>query len=175
MEFRRSILSSESVARLVRNGGVFSEEAAGFVGVGLQGGDRAFFRSQGELGVEVDVVEADGGGVFDTKSIVDPLDACPVDGAEAHRARFAGGVDFAVSEAEVADLRAGVADGGDFAVGGGVVVPQDLVPAFADDFAIAHHDGAEGSAVAGEHAFSGELDGATHELRIGVHDWGSIA
>jgi hypothetical protein len=175
MEFRRSILSSESVARLVRNGGVFSEEAAGFVGVGLQGGDRAFFRSQCELGVELEVVEADGGGVFDTKSIVDPLDACPVDGAEAHRAGFAGGVDFAVGEAEVADLRAGIADGGDFAVGGGVVVPQDLVPAFADDFTIADDNRAEWSAMTGEHAFSGELDGATHELWIGSHDGESIA
>lgn len=174
-EFRRSILSSKSVASLVRNGCIFPEETAGFAGMSLQGGDRAFFRRQGELGVELEVVEANGGGVFDTKSIVDPLDARPVDRAEAHRAGFAGGVDLTVGEAEVADLRAGGADGGDFAVGGGVVVPQDLVPTFADDFAIAHDDRAEWSAVTSEHAISGEFDGAAHESRIGVHDGRSIA
>lgn len=39
-----------------------------------------------------------------------------------------------------------------------------MVPAFADDFRVAYDDRAEGAAVSGMHAISGELDGAPHEF-----------
>ena len=131
---------------------VVREELKGALSVLVESWDRALLWGEGECVIEVDVVEAGFGGIFNTKSIVDAIDACPVDCAEAHRAGLAGGVDFAASEFEVAELVAGVADGGDFAVGGGVVIAEDLVPAFADDFAIADDDRTEWAAVTGEHA-----------------------
>ena len=46
------------------------------------------------------VGEVDGGGVLFRVAVIDALDMCPIDGAEAHGARLAGGVDDTVREVE---------------------------------------------------------------------------
>ena len=94
-----------------------------------------------ELVAEIDVVGI-GGGV----AVVDFLYPAPVDGAEAHRTRFARRVDDAVVEFECTELAAGGTDGGHLGMGGGVVVRGDAVDTSSDHRALAHYDSAEGTA-----------------------------
>jgi len=61
---------------------------------------------------------------------------------------------------------AGIADRGDFGVRGGIEKTRHLVPAAADNFAVAHHDGAERSAAVFAHAGAGERDRFVHPKRV---------
>ena len=76
---------------------------------------------------------------------------------------------MAAAELEVVDGAAGVANGGDFGVGGGVVGGSDAVGAGGDDGAIAHDDRGEGAALRGEDVARGEVDGLLHEDGIAGH------
>lgn len=63
-------------------------------------------------------------------------------------------------------MGAGVANGGDFSVGGGVVGGGDEIDSGGDDLAGADDDCAEGSAASGEDVLGGEIDGLLHELVV---------
>ena len=65
-------------------------------------------------------------------------------------------------------LSAGVADRHDFAVSGGVIVQNHVIRAFADDFTIANNHRTERSAMTGKHAPSRKLNGAIHEIFVGI-------
>src|SRR6267154_5963196 len=63
------------------------------------------------------VVEGDLCGVFARVTVENFANACPINRREAHRTRFATGVEFASVEVESFEPPAGVADGHDFGVG----------------------------------------------------------
>jgi len=97
-------------------------------------------------------------------AIEDVTDISPHTCAETHMAGLAGRVDVAAREIEGAEILAGIAYCGDFAVAGGVVVPDHTVVAAAYYAAISDDDGAEGAAVAGVDAVAGFIDGHLHVL-----------
>ncbi len=74
---------------------------------------------------------------------------------------------MAAPEFEIREFLAGLTDGKDFGVGGGVVGGGHLVGGLGEHDAIFDDDGAEGAAVSGTDVFESELDGACHES--GVH------
>ena len=129
--------------------------------------DLALGWGKGELLVEVRVVEAGGCGFDLGGGVVDAVQARPEDGAETHGAGFATGKDFAAGEVVGVQFCGCAADGGDFGVGGGVVVGGDQVGAFGDQFPALDDDRAEGAA-AGFDVCHGKGDGAAEpEGRIG--------
>lgn len=146
---------------------VFVEEGEACVAV--QGGEEvAQFFAAFEDFVEVFVAEAYDGVVADGASVVDAPHVGPEAGAEAHVARFAGGVDVAAGEVVCAEAGACVADGFHFAVGRWVVVAEDAVVSAADHDAVFDDDATEGSAIADADAVAGFVDGQLHVLVHGV-------
>ena len=119
-------------------------------------------RGRRQLLVDELVPELDAGGVVAGDGEVDLADARPVDGPQAHGARLATGIDFAAGQIVGLQFPAGMPDGHDFGMGGGIVGLDDLVPAFADDGAILDYHSAERPAVAQRHASLGERHGPLH-------------
>ncbi len=132
-------------------------------------GDATFGEAAGQFVVQLVVAEADGRRFGAAVGKDDAADSCPIGGGEAHRAGFAGGVEGAVAQVEVAEGGTGHADGGDFGMGGGVLAADDAVPAFADDLAVVHDDGAKRAAIAFLAALAGQFDGAGEEDVIRIH------
>lgn len=97
--------------------------------------------------VELVVAETDFLGVLEVAGVVALAHVGPLDGAHAHGAGVADGVDFATGEVVGAEVLAGVADGHHLAVAGGVAVLEDFVVPFSDDFSVLDDDGSERSSV----------------------------
>ncbi len=98
-----------------------------------------------ELGVVHDAEDAAAGSGFGVGCGVDEAgDAGVEDGSGAHGAGFEGGVEGAVFEAVVAEVKAGLAEGYDLGVGGGIAVAEDSVLAAADDLVFVDDDCAYG-------------------------------
>jgi hypothetical protein len=113
------------------------------------------------------VVEAHRRGIGRAVAEVDALGPRPVDGAEAHRAGLAAGVEVAAVELERAERAAGLADRHDLGVRGGVVGRRHLVGALGENGAVLDDQRRERPA-AGVHVGERQLDGAGHEAaRIG--------
>jgi hypothetical protein len=94
-----------------------------------------------ELGVIHDGENRAAGSGFGVGSGVDQAaDAGVEDGSGAHGAGFEGDVEGAVVEAVVFKSEAGLAEGYDFGVGGGVAVAEDAVLASADDLVLVDYD-----------------------------------
>jgi hypothetical protein len=74
----------------------------------------------------------------------------------AHGTRFNCSKEFAVSQAVVAQVGTGLAEGNDFGVGGGVRVGEVAIPASAHDLTAMNHDSAHGDLA----RFQGALGGA---------------
>lgn len=145
------------------------EAGDGLLGQEVNGGDGAIGEGERDLAIQEGVVEAGCCGLCGSAAIINRAEPSPVDGGEAHGAWLAGGIDFAAGEGEAAELGAGVADGGNLSVGGGVVAGGDAVGAGGEDLAVAHNDGSEGSATAGDDVLSRQLDGLLHEGWISLH------
>jgi hypothetical protein len=64
------------------------------------------------------------------------------DGSGAHGTGLECDVEGAVFEAVVAEIKAGLAEGDDLGVSGGVVVAEDTILTAADDFVLMDDDGA---------------------------------
>lgn len=122
-----------------------------------------------QFGIQFVVAEADGGGFGPAVGEDDAFDVRPVGRGQAHRAGFAGGVERAAGQVEVAECRAGAADGADFSMRCRVAVGDDAVPVFGDDFSIADDDGAERATIAQFAAFLGQFDGTGEKLVIRIH------
>src|SRR5579884_2507975 len=116
-----------------------------------------------DFGVDEIVVETDPCGVLARVGVIDFPHSRPVNRRKAHRTRFATRVQFAIVEMKSFQSPAGFADGHDFCVRGRVVGGSDLVPALADDFALAHDDRAERPALVAPHHLKGDADGFAHE------------
>ena len=112
------------------------------------------------------VVEADSGGVLSGRSKINAIEPRPVDRGETHRAGLATGVENAAAQLEAFQIAAGVADRGDFGVRGGIEKTRHLVPAAANNFAVAHNDRAERSAAVFAHAGAREVDRFAHPTRV---------
>ena len=84
-----------------------------------------------------------GGGVDEA------TDARVEDGSGAHGAGFEGDVEGAVCEAIVPEMKAGLAEGDDLGVGGGVAVAKDSVLAAGDDLISVNDDCADGDFAVG--------------------------
>lgn len=157
------------VQRLFRQAGVFLGQGEGFTAQEFAHGQCALVVGQGELAEKLAVVEADRRRVRDAEAVIHGVDPRPHRRAEAHRAWLAGGVKFATGEHMRVQVPAGIADGDDFAVSGGILGGKYLVPAFADNFASAHDHGAEWAAVSAAHTGAGEFDGPPHERFVCHH------
>jgi hypothetical protein len=103
-----------------------------------------------ELGVVHDGEDRAAGSGFGVGGGVDEAgDACVEDRSGAHGAGFECDVEGAVFEAVVAEIEAGLAEGDDLGVSGGVVVAEDTVLTAADDFVLMDDDGAYGNLAVG--------------------------
>ena len=142
--------------------------AEGFEGLVAEQRDKrngAFFDMLFQFLVDEVVGEVDGGSILFRVAVVDALDMRPIDGAQTHGARLAGGIDDAVRKVEGAQFAACLADGVHLGMGGGVVVAGDAVRAAGDNFSVLHDDGPEGTATI-FHTFVGEADGLAHVFFI---------
>lgn len=127
-------------------------------------GHGALIRRERQFGVNEFVVEAVFGGVAARAGVEVSREARPIDGAEAHGAGFAAGVELAAGELEIAERVTGSADGGDFGVRGGIVGGRDEIDSGGEDAGVLYNDGAEGTAAAGVHVVDGKLDSLAHPL-----------
>jgi len=118
-----------------------------------------------EFAVDESVVEPGGGGIGGSGSVKNVRRASPVDGAEAHGAGFAGGVEITMIELEGFEALASFADGDDFGVGGGVVGGSNAIDAGGDECAVLGDDRGKGPAAVAD-VFESESDGLAHEV-----DW----
>jgi len=118
------------------------------------------------LGVEVGIVESGGGGLLLRRGVPDAVQASPKDGAEAHGAGFATGVDFAAGEVVGLQRGGGLANGVDFGMGRGVAGGGDPVNSFRDKLPAPGDHGAEGSTGTGSRVFGGDGNGATEPRGI---------
>ena len=62
----------------------------------VEGGDLALVKIESDFVVDKRIVKADGGGILPIGGEVEAAEAGPIDGTQAHRARLATGVDFAI-------------------------------------------------------------------------------
>src|SRR5574344_2196747 len=119
----------------------------------------------GEFLIDETVVES---GVFRVpagRGEIQPCEPRPVNRAEAHRAGFAGSVDFTALQAVSPELFACGADGVHFRVGGRVEVARHGIGTFGDDPPVFDDDGPEGTA-AGLCALRRYGYGAFYELLV---------
>ena len=70
------------------------------------------------------------------------------------------------AELEAFQIAAGIADRGDFCVRSRIEQSRHLVPAAADNLAVANHDGAERAAAVFAHAGACESDRFIHPARV---------
>lgn len=71
--------------------------------------------------VQILIIKANGGGVLGLSGIDDARNFSPMNGSETHRTRKAGSIKNAVVKGKTTEMRAGITDGDNFSVGGGVV------------------------------------------------------
>lgn len=83
------------------------------------------------------------------------FDLRPVNGGHAHGAGLGGTVDYAAGQIRALNAAAGIPDGHDLGMAGGVGILEDTVAGTADDLSIADDDGAERAAAAAEQCLFG--------------------
>src|SRR5687767_3319107 len=103
------------------------------------------------------------GGVGPAGRVINALDAGPIGGTQAHWTRLATRVKLGAFEEKRAGCSACLADRDDFGVRGWVIGGSHLVPAAADDLAVAHDNGAKWPAFASAHHFDGKANRLLHE------------
>src|SRR6266403_2825042 len=122
----------------------------------------------GDFRVDSGIIKADFGSVCCEIAKVNLANPGPVDCAQAHRARFAGGVEITAPEFEIAKFLARLADGQHFSVRRRVVHRCNLIRTFGYDDAFFDDDGAERPAAPGAYILERELNGASHESFVHV-------
>ena len=122
-----------SILRLIDLFRPEAEGGLGFVAEELDDGDVAPGHRPVQLFVDEVVGELDGFRILAGVCVVDPVDAGPVDGPEAHGTGFTRGVDDAAVQVEGVQGAAGRPDGIDLGVGRGIVVEGDAVGPGGDD------------------------------------------
>jgi hypothetical protein len=149
-------------------------ERAQRVGMGkLRDGETASVWCATELVVYKGVIETSGGGIGGGGSEENTVKPRPIDCAEAHGTRFAGSIEIAATQLEIAEDATSLANSFDLGVGGRIDSRGDPVDCFGDDLAFLHDQGSEGTTLAGVYIFDGQGDGALQEW-IG-HDGASPA
>jgi hypothetical protein len=129
-------------------------------------------RSYSQFVVNESVIEAGAGRISGRGCIEDPPRASPIDCAETHGTRLTRGVEIAAGELKIGEGTAGISNGNDFGMRGGIVGASDAVRAFSDDSAILDNDRSERATASRPDIFQGQRDSALHE--IGGHETGSI-
>jgi hypothetical protein len=134
---------------------------------------RSIFWLLGDLIVNELIVEADARCLGGRVAVDNAVETRPVRRGETQRAGVAARVQGAAVELELVELGARPADDGDFGVRGRVVGRRDEIPAVGDDFAGLGigDDGAEGTAVAGEHVLLGKGD---RSLQVGFVEFCNV-
>src|SRR6266849_11187394 len=93
--------------------------------------------------VDESVVEARRGGIRGSARVKDARRACPINCALAHWARLTSRVEVASGNLKIIQIAAGLANGDDFGVRGGVVGRSDTVRSFGDHAAVFHDESRE--------------------------------
>jgi hypothetical protein len=114
------------------------------------------------------VVKADLRGIGIGVGEINAGEPGPVDGSQAHGTRLAGSVDLAAFKIEDAKFLAGIANGADFGMRGGIVGGSNLIRAFGNNRAVFHNDRAEGATASRVDVIDRELNGAGHERIVHV-------
>src|ERR1700681_1045676 len=122
----------------------------------------------GDFRVNGGIVKADFGSVCREIAKVNFANPGPVDCAQAHRARFAGGIEVTAPEFEAAKSLASLPDGQHFSVRRGIVRRRDLIGGFRYDDASFDDDGAKRPAASGTDIVDRKLNGARHESGVPV-------
>ena len=138
--------------------------------------DPALGKRLRELAVDERIVEADARSVGGQVAKVHTSQVRPIDGAQAHGAWLARGVNLAILKNESAEFGAGLANGDDLRVGGWIVGRGHAIHTFRDDDAIFDDHGAERSALAGEDIVEGELDSSGHKsvVHVRLDEWVNV-
>src|ERR1700737_1720269 len=120
-------------------------------------GNLTFGVRLGDFRVDCGIVKADFGSVCCEVAKVDFANPGPVDCAQAHRARFAGGVEITAPEFEAANSLASLPDGQHFSVRCGIIRRRHLIDGFRYDGAFLDDDGAKRAAASGTDLVAREL------------------
>ena len=137
-----------------------------FLAKGIHHWDRAAVGRKSKLLIEGGVVKASSGGVFASGSVVDSLQACPVDRRKAHRTGFTTGVNLAARKGVCPQPTTGIPNGDDLRMSGRVIGRGHPVPSPPDNFAVPHDDGPERPALASLHLLQGKPNRFTKEILI---------
>src|SRR5882672_9009721 len=157
------LIPPSSVGDFVRLGLPLDEGGQRLFTEKLAGGQFPLVEGQGNLTIKKLIVEPGSGGVLPGGGEEKSIDASPVDGAQAHRAWLATGVKLAAIEPKRGQFPAGLADGHDFCMGGGIVGGGHRVPSPADNPTILDDECPERPSPAFPHFFDREADGFVHE------------
>jgi hypothetical protein len=125
-----------------------------------------------DLVVEIHVGETKGRGIRAAEGIVDLGDARPMNGTETHGARLAGRVEDAAIEVWCAEGPAGIPNGHDFGMSGGILLSQNLIGALADHPAVPDNHAAKGASGARLSRGRGQIDRPLHG--VGQHFGGAV-
>ena len=109
------------------------------------------------------IVKSDPCRVAGNTGIVNCVNSRPVNGAQAHRARFARRVEFTAAKLEAAKIVASLPNCHHFGMRRGVIRRRDLICSFADYSAFFHDHASERPTTPGTHIFYREFYGPRHE------------
>jgi hypothetical protein len=133
----------------------------------LDHGDFALRVGLGNFLVDEGVIETSFRGIGCSRGKINAIEARPVNGAQAHGARFAACVNFATLEVEFFEFFAGLADRGHFGVGGGIVCGGYAVGGLRDNLSIFYNQRTEGTTSARLYVLECKRNGALHESVFG--------
>ena len=122
----------------------------------------------GDFCIDSGIIKADFRSVRREIAKVNFANPGPVDCAQAHRARFTGGVEVTAPELEAIKSLARLSDGQHFSVRRGIVHRRNLIRTFRYDDAFFDDDGAERPAAPGAYILERELNSAGHESFVHV-------
>ena len=140
----------------------------GFLAHHLNHGNLALGVRLGDFCVDCRIIKADFRRVRCEIAKVNSVNSSPVDRAQAHGARFAGGIEVTAPEFETAKFLTRLADGQYFSVRRGVVHRRNLIRTFRYDDAFFDNDTAEWPAASGAYILERQLNGAGHESFVHV-------
>ncbi len=124
-------------------------------------------RAQSNLLIDQRVVKPGLSGILASGGKVDSVRPRPIDGPEAHRARFATAVDGASGELMCAENFAGIPDGHNLGVGGRVVRRRHSVCTRGEGLAVPHDDRPERSTLVKVYAFGCDFDCQSQKGEMG--------
>jgi hypothetical protein len=131
--------------------------------------DLTFFAGHLYFVVDERVIETNACSIPARVAVIDDLWPSPVDRTQAHRTRFATGVELTACELECVEHFASLADSIDFRVSCWVIRRGDSIYSGRDDLPITDDQRREWAAISAQHVFRGKSDGFEHQIGLTAH------